>query len=216
MTPLLPPQVTTLDLPDAEVRLWPQALPSGRADALFETLRTTIAWEQEEILIFGARRLVPRLVAWHGDPGTSYVYSGTRHEPRRWTPPLLEIRELAERLTGHRYNSVLLNRYRDGNDGMGWHADDEPVLGREPAIASVSLGATRRFKLRHQRSDTITALDLPHGSLLLMAGPTQHHYVHAVPKTARAVGERINLTFRLVTISTGCDGDGLARSPSAG
>jgi alkylated DNA repair dioxygenase AlkB len=206
----------SLDLVDAEVRWWPQALPCERADALFDSLRTTIAWEQEEVLIFGARRRVPRLVAWHGDPGTSYVYSGTRHEPRRWTPTLLEIRDLAERLTGHRYNSVLLNRYRDGNDGMGWHADDEPVLGRNPAIASVSLGATRRFKLRHRRRDSVVTLDLQHGGLLLMAGPTQHHYVHAVPKTARLVGERINLTFRLVTISPGCDRDVLARSPSDG
>lgn len=189
----------TLDLPDAEVRLWPHALTAEAADALFASLRSSIGWAREEVLIFGVRRHVPRLVAWHGDPGARYEYSGTAHEPRPWTPPLLGVRELAERLTGHRYNSVLLNLYRDGSDGMGWHADDEPALGRDPAIASVSLGATRRFRLRHRRRrDVSLALDLGHGSLLLMAGPTQHHYVHAVPKTARNVGERINLTFRSV------------------
>jgi Alkylated DNA repair protein len=188
-----------VDLPDADVRLWPAALASDRADALFATLRATIAWTQEDVLIFGVRRRVPRLVAWHGDPGASYVYSGTPHEPQAWTPALLEIRDVVETLTGQRYNSVLLNLYRNGDDGMGWHADDEPALGRNPAIASVSLGATRRFRLRHRRRrDAAMALDLEHGSLLLMAGPTQHHYVHAVPKTARNVGERINLTFRSV------------------
>ncbi|HET9693238.1 MAG TPA: alpha-ketoglutarate-dependent dioxygenase AlkB [Steroidobacteraceae bacterium] len=188
-----------LDLPDADVRLWPQAFAPGRADALLLELRREVDWQQEHILVFGERRLVPRLVAWHGDPGASYLYSGTPHEPRPWTPPMLEIREVAQALTGQRYNSVLLNLYRDGHDGMGWHADDEPELGREPAIASVSLGATRRFKLRHRKRKVVTTLDLGHGSLLAMAGATQHCYVHAVPKTARPVGERINLTFRYVT-----------------
>jgi alkylated DNA repair dioxygenase AlkB len=116
-----------------------------------------------------------------------------------WTPELQRIRQRVEELTAHRYNSVLLNLYRDGRDGMGWHADDEPELGREPVIASVSLGATRRFKLRHRRSRiAASALDLAHGDLLLMAGQTQHEYAHAVPKTARPVGERVNLTFRWI------------------
>jgi alkylated DNA repair dioxygenase AlkB len=189
-----------LELPDADVRLWPQAIAPARADALFAALRRAVAWEQERVLIFGERRLVPRLVAWHGDAGTVYSYSGTLHEPRPWTTELLELRHVAETLTGHRYNSVLLNLYRDGNDGMGWHADDEPELGPDPTIASISLGATRRFKLRHRhRRDAIFALDLGHGSLLLMAGATQQHYVHAVPKSARPMAERINLTFRHVT-----------------
>jgi alkylated DNA repair dioxygenase AlkB len=197
----LPPSLRCqpLDLPEADVRLWPQAFTRDQADALFLALRRDVDWQQEHVLIFGERRRVPRLVAWHGDPGASYVYSGTSHEPRPWTADLLDVREVAQALTGHRYNSVLLNLYRDGNDGMGWHADDEPELGRDPAIASVSLGATRRFKLRHRKRKLVTTLDLDHGSLLSMAGPTQHHYVHAVPKTSRPVGERINLTFRFVT-----------------
>lgn len=188
-----------LELPDAELRLWPAAFAREHADALLAELHASIPWVQEEIVIFGARRRVPRLVSWHGDPGTSYEYSGTAHEPQAWTPALLEIRSVVEALTAHGYNSVLLNLYRDGADGMGWHADDEPALGRNPVIASVSLGATRRFRLRHRRHRDVTlGLHLEHGSLLLMAGPMQHHYMHAVPKTARAVGARINLTFRSI------------------
>jgi alkylated DNA repair dioxygenase AlkB len=188
-----------IELPDAEIRYWRQAIDTERADALLAALRSGIGWQEEHVVIFGARRLVPRLVAWHGDAGARYTYSGTAHEPQAWTPELLELRTVAESLTGQRYDSVLLNLYRDGRDGMGWHADDEPELGRDPAIASISLGATRRFLLRHRRSRHATALELGHGSLLSMAGPTQHHYVHSVPTTARPVGERINLTFRLIT-----------------
>jgi alkylated DNA repair dioxygenase AlkB len=199
--PLLPTEPLRLDLPDADVRLWPQALASGEADQQFSALRSRIDWQQEDILIFGERRRVPRLMAWHGDPGTTYVYSGTAHEPVPWTADLQRIRARAEALTGQFYNSVLLNLYRDGRDGMGWHADDEPELGRNPVIASVSLGATRRFCLRHRRrKDLKLDLLLPHGSLLCMSGATQHHWVHALPKTRRPVGERINLTLRLVAL----------------
>jgi alkylated DNA repair dioxygenase AlkB len=188
-----------LELPDADVRLWPQALAPAEADSLFAALRSGIQWQVEDIVIFGQRRRVPRLVAWHGDPGTGYTYSGTMHEPQSWTPELRRLLDRVQALTGHAYNSILLNLYRDGNDGMGWHADDEPELGRNPVIASVSLGATRRFKLRHRRHRDVTAtLELAHGDVLLMAGTTQHAYVHAVPKTARVVGERINLTLRRI------------------
>ncbi|MBP6107708.1 MAG: alpha-ketoglutarate-dependent dioxygenase AlkB [Steroidobacteraceae bacterium] len=197
--PLQSTEPLRLDLPDADVRLWRPAFQPAEADEALDVLRSQIDWQQEDIVIFGERRRVPRLVAWHGDPGTAYTYSGTAHEPLPWTPELQRLRHRVEELTAHRYNSVLLNLYRDGNDGMGWHADDEPELGREPVIASVSLGATRRFKLRHRRSRVAAStLDLAHGDLLLMAGQTQHRYVHAVPKTARPVGVRINLTFRWV------------------
>jgi alkylated DNA repair dioxygenase AlkB len=207
----MPPRTTPrplicrrLELPDAEILLWPQALAPAEADALFTALRARIDWQQEEILVFGRRQRVPRLVAWHGDPGASYVYSGTAHAPVPWGPELLALRRTVENLTGHPYDSVLLNLYRDGRDGMGWHADDEPELGVDPVIASVTLGTVRRFRLRHRRRRddgaalADTTLELGHGSVLLMAGPTQHHYLHCVPKTARPVGERINLTFRRV------------------
>jgi alkylated DNA repair dioxygenase AlkB len=188
-----------LDLPDADVRWWPRAFAAEEADRLYAALRRGIDWQQEEILIFGKRQRVPRLVAWHGDSDATYTYSGTAHKPLPWTDELSFVRERLQSLTGHRYNSVLLNRYRDGRDGMGWHADDEPELGAQPAIASLSLGAARRFRLRHRRRvDTRLALDLAHGDLLLMAGDTQNAYQHALTKTARQVGERINLTYRWV------------------
>jgi len=198
---LLPTEPLRLDLPDADVRLWSGAFATAEADELLAALLAGISWQQEDIVIFGERRRVPRLIAWHGDPGAAYTYSGTAHEPLPWTPALQGIRSRIQDLTGHSFNSVLLNRYRDGRDGMGWHADDERELGRDPVIASVSLGATRRFKLRHRRlRDAVATIELAHGDLLLMAGPTQHAYVHAVPKTARPVGERVNLTFRLLVM----------------
>ena len=191
-----------LELFEGAARLWPSAFPPEEAARLFDELRRTIDWQQESILMFGRRVLVPRLVAWHGDPGTSYTYSGTLHEPLPWTAPLARIRDRAAELCGARFNAVLLNLYRDGRDGMGWHADDEAELGRDPVIASVSLGATRRFCLRHRKRRNLKLdVPLPHGSLLCMSGPTQHHWLHALPKTRAAVGERINLTFRLVALT---------------
>jgi len=194
--------VIDLELFEGAARLWPEAFAPDEASALFEELRRGIGWQEEEIVIFGQRRKVPRLVAWHGDRGANYVYSGTAHRPEPWTPALLGVRERVSSLTGAEFNAVLLNLYRDGRDGMGWHADDEPELGRNPVIASVSLGATRRFCLRHRRRrDLKLDLPLPHGSLLCMSGTTQHCWVHALPKTARPVGERINLTWRKVALT---------------
>jgi alkylated DNA repair dioxygenase AlkB len=188
-----------LPLEDADMRFWPAALAVEEASELLDRLLTGIDWQHEEVLIFGQRRPVPRLVAWHGDPGASYTYSGTSHQPLPWTPALDLVRERVLSLTGCAFNSVLLNLYRDGRDGMGWHSDDEPELGRDPVIASVSLGAPRRFCLRHKRrKDQRLEVSLGPGSLLLMAGATQHHWVHAVPKTALPVGPRVNLTFRQI------------------
>lgn len=190
-----------LELDDADVRLLPDALAGPEASELFRELRSGIDWLQEEVVIFGRRRRVPRLVAWHGDAGARYTYSGTLHEPLPWSPSLARIRSRVQQLSGWRFNAVLLNLYRDGRDGMGWHADDEPELGPEPAIASLSLGAQRRFCLRHRRRKGLRAdIVLPHGSLLLMSGATQRHWLHALPKTALPTGERINLTFRSVGI----------------
>lgn len=189
-----------MNLPDAEVDYLPGVFEPSLAAEFFRVLRQDVAWQQEEILMFGQRRLVPRLVAWHGDPDAKYRYSGVLHQPRPWIPALQRIRGTVEELAGQRFNSVLLNLYRDGRDGMGWHSDDEPELGPDPVIASVSLGATRRFRMRHRRRKReVVAIDLEHGSVLLMRGPTQHHWLHAVPKTTRPVGERINLTFRQVS-----------------
>jgi alkylated DNA repair dioxygenase AlkB len=193
-----------VDLPlvEGQARLWPAAFAADEADRLLAELRRTIDWQQEEIVIFGRPRQVPRLVAWHGDPGAVYTYSGTRHLPSPWTPALKRIRDRVAVLAGATFNSVLLNLYRSGADGMGWHADDEAELGPNPVIGSVSLGATRRFCLRHRRHrDLRMEVPLPHGSVLCMSGSTQHHWLHAVPKTRVAVGERINLTFRQVHLT---------------
>lgn len=195
----LPDPGQRLALEDAEITLWNEAFPGTEASRLFDELRHGVAWHQEEVMIFGQRRLVPRLVAWCGDPGARYTYSGTVHEPLPWSADLVTIRTRVRELTGCTFNSVLLNLYRDGRDGMGWHSDDEPELGPDPVIASVSLGATRRFCMRHRRHrDRKLDLSLSSGSLLLMAGPTQHNWLHAVPKTSVTVGERINLTFRTI------------------
>jgi len=195
--PLPPPQ--TLELPDGAATHWPRVYSEPESRRLFACLLEEIAWREEEVLIFGQRRRVPRLVAWYGDPDAAYTYSGTRHEPRPWTPLLAGLRGEVQATTGHVFNAVLLNRYRDGRDGMGWHADDEPELGRDPVIASLSFGAARRFRMRHRRRRDLTLeLELGDGSLLLMHGATQHHWVHALPKTARPVAERINLTFRRI------------------
>ena len=188
-----------LELIEGDARLWPAAFDAAEASGLFDELRRQIDWQQEEILMFGRRVPVPRRVAWHGDPAATYAYSGTEHHPLPWTPALEQARARVTGLTGVDFNAVLLNLYRDGRDGMGWHADDEPELGRNPVIASLSLGATRRFCLRHRRRrDLRVDVPLSHGSLLLMSGATQHHWLHALPKTAVPVGERINLTFRRV------------------
>ena len=188
-----------LPLPDAEVSLDPHWLAPGAADELFGALRGDIAWETHRIRLFGREVDSPRLSCWIGDPDAAYRYSGTRFEPRPWPSVLLPIRDRLAEERGIVFNSVLANLYRDGRDAMGWHSDDEAELGPAPVIASISLGAERRFVLKHRREpDRKLALQLGHGSLLLMSGQTQRNYRHALPRTARPVGERINLTFRRV------------------
>ncbi|OGT60732.1 MAG: DNA methylase [Gammaproteobacteria bacterium RIFCSPHIGHO2_12_FULL_63_22] len=200
-----------LDLPlaDASLQMDPGWLPASRADALMAELREGIDWEVHRIRMFGRMVDSPRLSSWIGDPGAGYVYSGTRFEPRPWHPALLQLRRELQSLLGIEFNSVLANRYREGRDAMGWHSDDERELGACPVIASISLGATRRFAFKHRRDPgRKLAIDLPHGSLLVMRGDTQANYRHALPRTARAVPDRINLTFR--RIHAGSPGSGLA------
>jgi alkylated DNA repair dioxygenase AlkB len=179
---------------DGVVCLYPDALPPADADRLLEALRDGIAWRQEVATVMGRRLPIPRLTAWHGAAG--YVYSGIRLTPAPWTAPLLELKALAEAIARQPFNSVLLNLYRDGRDSVSWHADNEPGLGQNPVIASLSLGAVRRFQLKHRRLPERLTLDLPHGSCLVMAGATQHHWLHQLPKTKAPVGPRVNLAFR--------------------
>ena len=174
--------------------------PAG-ADALFEHLHGALPWQVHRVRMFGRELDAPRLSCWIGDPEAHYRYSGTSHTPGPWPGALCPVRDRLTRETGVAFNSMLANLYRDGDDRMGWHSDDEPELGPRPVIASLSLGATRRFVLKHRREPARKAVfDLPHGSLLLMRGDTQRDWRHALPRTARAVGPRINLTFRRVIV----------------
>jgi alkylated DNA repair dioxygenase AlkB len=193
-----------LDLPDADVALDAAWLAPGESEALFAGLRNAIPWSVHRIRLFGRDVDSPRLSCWIGDPGTGYTYSGTHFEPNPWPVVLEPVRERLARECGIDFNSVLANLYRDGRDSMGWHSDDEPELGSQPPIASLSLGATRRFVLKHRGDPSLKrALELPHGSLLVMRGATQANYRHALPRTARPVGPRINLTFRRIQASFG-------------
>jgi alkylated DNA repair dioxygenase AlkB len=192
-------RLATIDLPDADVAIDPAWLAPAQANALFAELRDGIAWEVHRIRLFGKLVESPRLSCWIGDPGAAYVYSGARFEPQPWPLALLPVRERLQRETGIAFNSVLANLYRDGRDRMGWHSDNEPELGRDPTIASLSLGAERRFVLKHRSDASLKrTVVLAHGSLLLMAGGTQASYRHALPASSRIVEPRINLTFRRI------------------
>jgi alkylated DNA repair dioxygenase AlkB len=191
---------SSVSLIDGDIRFIADFLTRAESDACFSELLDLVEWEQHMIRIHGRKVASPRLSAWYGDPDAHYRYSGLSLEPRPWLPPILALKSSIERVCAASFNSVLLNLYRDGSDSMGWHSDDEPELGEQPVIASLSLGATRRFRLRHRRRKDLDpiALDLESGSLLIMQGDTQRFWSHQVPKTNRSVGPRINLTFRSI------------------
>ena len=187
-------------LPDADVRLYPQFFTVEESNRLFRLLRADTPWAQRHLTIFGKTHPEPRLTAWYGDEGKQYSYSGLTLHPLPWTETLWQLKTRLDAVAQTSFNSVLLNLYRNGRDSNGWHQDNEPELGVNPIIASLSFGAERRFQLRHKTRQDVARLEvnLPHGSLLLMAGPTQHFWQHQIPKTAKPVGERINLTFRVI------------------
>ncbi|UGB37552.1 alpha-ketoglutarate-dependent dioxygenase AlkB family protein [Frateuria soli] len=189
-----------LALAGADLVLWTDWLSRAEADALLAELLETVPWETHVIRMFGREVASPRLSCWIGDPGASYVYSRTRFDPHPWPSALAALRPRMEQACGSAFNSVLANLYRDGNDAMGWHSDDETELGPAPVIASLSLGAPRRFVFRPKapRGSVALELALPHGSLLRMAGETQRLYQHALPRMARVEAPRINLTFRRI------------------
>ncbi len=157
-----------------------------------------LSWQQERVRIFGRWLAAPRLTTWYGEPGVAYTYSGVEHRGSGMSELMAVLRDRVREHASSDFNFVLLNRYRDGRDSMGWHADDEPELGDRPLIASLTLGATRRFKLRRNDGSESMAIDLEPGSLLVMSGDCQRRWKHCLPKTSRSVGERINLTFRYV------------------
>jgi alkylated DNA repair dioxygenase AlkB len=184
---------------DRRFRLRDGWLTQSAQGQAFLDFQQTINWQTQRIRMFGKWVDSPRLSCWIGDPQARYRYSGTTFEPQPWSAGLLALRERLEGELGMPFNSVLANLYRDGGDAMGWHSDDEPELGAEPVIASVSLGAARRFLLRRRDDHAVRqALVLEPGSLLVMRGHSQRDWQHALPRTAKPVGPRINLTFRHV------------------
>jgi alkylated DNA repair dioxygenase AlkB len=187
------------NLPDAEIIYFPTFLSKENADALFQELLKNTPWQSDEITIYGKKHLQPRLTALYGNEGKPYSYSNITMQPHNWTLTLQKIKSLVENISKSTFTTVLLNYYRDGSDSNGWHADNEKELGTNPIIASLSLGAERNFQLKHNSDATQKAnIILENGSLLLMKGTTQHFWKHQIPKTAKPVGPRINLTFRAI------------------
>jgi alkylated DNA repair dioxygenase AlkB len=183
----------------AAVQFLPQFYSDQQATDLFRFLYDGLKWQEETLRIAGKDRKVPRLIAWYGDRDAEYRYSGRLHRPLPWPEPLIIIKHEVEKELGVNFNSVLCNLYRNGQDSMGWHADDEKELGAEPVIASVSLGASRYFHLKHKTESKMRhKILLTSGSLLVMKGTTQQFWLHQVPKEPKVTQPRINLTFRQI------------------
>lgn len=193
-----PSSPVKLPLPEADVLYYPQWLSVEQANAYHHQLANTLPWRQDDIRLYGKSIPIPRLQSWHGDAHCLYQYSNLTLSPSPWTPELLALREKCAQQCGAPFNSVLANWYRDGQDSMSLHADDEPELGINPTIASVTFGESRPFVFKHKANKARYVQHLEHGSLLVMAGTTQTHYVHGIAKTAKSIGDRINLTYRFI------------------
>lgn len=188
-------------LPNLNLLFYKRFLSANEATVFFEELITKTNWRQDSIKMYNKYVYLPRLTAWFGDNGTNYKYSGINMNPTPWTPILDLLKTRVQKIANCQFNSVLLNYYRTGNDSVGWHQDNEPELGKNPTIASISLGATRLFQLKHLDIETHKLnITLPSGSLLLMTGETQHFWKHQIPKTNKEVSPRINLTFRYIFV----------------
>tara|TARA_B100000405_G_scaffold38544_2_gene25914 strand:+ start:1026 stop:1664 length:639 start_codon:yes stop_codon:yes gene_type:complete len=194
--------VEALDLPGAEVELHQQIWSRSQGNTLCGLLIKELNWRQDKISMFGQTHDVPRLNAWYGDADCSYSWSGITMTPNPWNSTLRDIREKVNGVASEQFNSVLANFYRDGNDKVDWHADDEEVLGQAPVIASVSLGATRKFRIRRKdRSEKATDIFLRSGDVLVMRGLTQLLWEHEVPRSKKVREPRVNLTFRKVALT---------------
>ena len=195
--PLIDPEQNLLPR-NGQVHYYGPFMPAARADTALATLLGTIAWVNDEAVIYGKRIVTRRKVAWYGDRAFDYSYSGATKSALPWTRELLALKRLAERTSGERFNSCLLNLYHDGSEGMTWHSDTETALSRHGAIASVSLGAQRKFSFKHRITRETISVVLQHGSLLVMKGVTQSHWLHRLPTTTRVSEPRVNLTFRTI------------------
>lgn len=199
MNLLFPNEKTVFDIIDAEIEYYPNFFDSFRATEVLARLKAEIPWQQDSITVFGKTHPQPRLTALFGNEGKSYSYSNIVMQPNIWNPLLMLIKDKIEKVCTDHFTTVLLNYYRDGKDSNGWHADNERELGRNPIIASVSFGAERSFHLQHNTiKDQKLKIVLEHGSLFIMKGVTQHFWKHQIPKTAKPIGPRINLTFRII------------------
>lgn len=187
-------------MPDADVSILRDLDTHAPHETIFQKLLFETKWQQREMNMYGRKVLQPRLTAWYGDPERSYVYSGIKNVPLPWTDLLREVKRRIEDCTDERFNSVLLNYYRDNNDSMGFHSDDEKELGPDPAIASFSLGDRRTFLFKHKSRKDLEVVSVPlaSGTVLLMKGATQRNWVHAINREKRPCGPRINLTFRMI------------------
>ena len=181
---------------EGEVYYFGKVLEEEKAEHFFNQLMKTIDWQQDEVLIFGKRIVTKRMTGWYGEKEFEYTYSKITRKAKLWTLELIELKELVESKTGLNFNSCLLNLYHSGEEGMSWHSDAEAELGKDPAIASLSMGAERKFVLRNKASGEKISLQLENGSLLLMQGQTQKYWLHSLPKTKKVKEPRINLTFR--------------------
>lgn len=201
MQQLFPKTREYLSLPDGKVELLYQLPLEQSPDALLSELIVETPWQEKTIALWGKYYQQPRLIAWYGDAGATYRYSGTVFDPLPWTGRLLQLKQVVESAASHIFNSVLLNYYRDERDSMGMHADDEPELGAHPVIASLSLGAERDLVFRHRYRKDLKPLKVPlhSGSLLVMSGKTQQYWKHGINKLRRSCGPRVNLTFRQIS-----------------
>jgi alkylated DNA repair dioxygenase AlkB len=189
-------QDSEICLPQASIQYYQQFIPVEQADHFLAVLIRQLNWRQDHIKMYGVEHKIPRLQAWYGDPDCHYQYSGLQMTPHPWSETLLQIRQRCEQQAQQRFNSVLCNLYRDGKDSVGLHADDEAELGEQPVIASISLGQTRTLRFQHKSTRQSHKLELQHGSLLLMRGLTQQHWLHGINKSPSVTKPRVNLTFR--------------------
>lgn len=183
---------------DGIVQYFGQLLPPNTADVYFHALMEEIAWAHDEVIMFGKKITTKRKTAWYGDAQLAYTYSNVTKAALPWTASLLDIKTLVEKASGETYNSCLLNLYHNGEEAMGWHSDNERDLKKHGAISSVSLGAKRKFVFKHRQTNEQVALHLAHGSLLVMEGATQDHWLHRLAPSKKVREPRINLTFRTI------------------
>ena len=196
----LPSSTLNLLPKDGCAQYFPAILNIDGCSSLLHALMHSLDWRVDKLMMFGKLITTKRKVAWVGDEGCSYTYSGIKKEPQAWTPELLKIKNKLEEIAQWKFNSCLLNLYHDGSEGMGWHSDDEPELVQAAPIASLSLGAVRKFSFKHKTDKTNASLMLENGSVLLMHAPTQIFWNHSLSKTTRPIGPRINLTFRAIQV----------------